>query len=164
MKAKRSSSSRGSGQTRRRKLSGAGTAFPVFLIEDGRELGGSLATMLSAQGLSVLATASSGAEALAQVKRLKPKLVLVDAALRDHGSLSLVKAVRKASPGIKVIVMHLAPGHHDVVAFVRAGVSGFIMKAATPAEFVRTIRLVADGVSVLPDLITAKLFSHLAAR
>ena len=163
MKAKSNSRVKGSGQ-KRRTLSGARTAFPVFLIEDGRDLGGSLASMLSAQGLSVLATASSGPEGLAQVRRLKPKLVLVDAALGDHGSLTLVRAVRKLSRGVKVVVMHLPIGHRDIVAFVRAGVSGFIMKDASPSEFVRTIRLVADGVSVLPDLITAKLFSHLASR
>ncbi|HUR19275.1 MAG TPA: response regulator transcription factor, partial [Vicinamibacterales bacterium] len=142
MKAKRSKGSRAPRQKRGGKLSGAGSAFPVFLIEDNRDLSDSLATMLSAQGLSVLATARNGPEALAQVARLKPKIVLVDAALGDRGSLSLVKAVRKASPGIKVIVMHLATGHRDVISFVRAGVSGFIMKAASPAEFVRTIRLV----------------------
>lgn len=141
-----------------------GNAIPVFLIEDHRDPGDSLATMLSAQGLSVIATARNGPEALAQVARLKPKLVLVDAALGDHGSLSLVKAVRKTSPAIRIIVMHLPAVHHDLIPFVRAGVSGFIMKNASPADFVRTVRLVADGVSVLPDVITGKVFSHLASQ
>ncbi|MDO8667342.1 MAG: response regulator transcription factor [Gemmatimonadales bacterium] len=139
-------------------------AVPVFLIEDNRLLRDGLTAMLGAQGLKVIATARSGGEALRQVARLKPQLVLLDSALGDRDSLRLVEAVKKVSPDIKVIVMHLLPVHEDVVAFVRAGVSGFIMKDASVAEFVGTIRSVADGASVLPPLMAGTLFSHVAAQ
>jgi len=137
---------------------------PVFLVEDNRLLRDGLTAMLGAQDLKVIATARSGDEALRQVARLKPQLVLLDSALGDRDSLRLVEAVRKLSPKIKVIVMHLLPAHEDVVALVRAGVSGFIMKDASVEEFVATIRSVADGVSVLPPLMTGTLFSHVAAQ
>jgi DNA-binding NarL/FixJ family response regulator len=137
---------------------------PVFLIEDNRLLRDGLTAMLGAQGLKVIATARSGGEALQQVTRLKPQLVLLDSALGDRDSLRLVEAVKKVSPAIKVIVMHLLPAHEDVVAYVRAGVSGFIMKDASVAEFVSTIRAVADGGSVLPRLMTGTLFSHVAEQ
>src|SRR5512143_2398477 len=107
------------------------TAVPVFLVEDNRLLRDGLTAMLGAQGLEVVATARSGAEALRQVARRKPQVVLLDSALGDRDSLRLVEAVRKASPATRVIVMHLLPAHEDVVAFVRAGVSGFIMKDAS---------------------------------
>lgn len=139
-------------------------AVPVFLIEDNRLLRDGLTVMLGAQGLKVIATARSGGEALRQVARLKPQLVLLDSALGDRDSLRLVEAVKKVSPGIKVIVMHLLPAHEDIVAYVRAGVSGFIMKDASVAEFVATIRSVADGRSVLPAIMTGTLFSHVAAQ
>ena len=141
-----------------------GKAIPVILIEDNRLLRDGLAVMLGAQGLSVVATARSGGEALRQVARHKPQLVLLDSALGDRESLRLVESVRKASPETKVIVMHLLPTHEDVVAYVRAGVSGFIMKDASVAEFVGTIRSVADGASVLPPLMTETLFSYVAAQ
>ena len=140
------------------------TSVPVFLIEDNRLLRDGLTAMLGAQGLEVVATARSGGEALRQVARLKPQLVLLDSALGDRDSLRLVEAVRKRSPATRVIVMHLLPAHEDVVAFVRAGVSGFIMKDASIADFVATIRAVADGASVLPPLMTRTLFSHVASQ
>jgi len=143
--------------------SGKANNVPVFLIEDNRLLRDGLTAMLGAQGLKVIATARSGGEALRQVTRLKPQLVLLDSALGDRDSLRLVEAVKKVSPDIKVIVMHLLPTHEDVVAYVRAGVSGFIMKDASVAEFVATIRSVADGASVLPRLMAGTLFSHVAA-
>jgi DNA-binding NarL/FixJ family response regulator len=135
---------------------------PVILIEDNRLLLEGLSAVLSAQGLKVVATAASGADALRQVARLRPHLVLLDATLGDRNSLGIVRALKKVFPEMKVIVMHLLPAQEDVVEFVRAGVSGFIMKDASLADFVSTIRAVADGGSVLPPIVTGTLFSHVA--
>ena len=73
----------------------------VFLIEDNRLLRDGLVGMLSANGLKVEATARSGAEALRQVGRLQPDLILLDSALGDRDSLRLVASVRKLSPSAR---------------------------------------------------------------
>ena len=135
---------------------------PVILIEDNRLLLDGLTTLLSAQGLKVVASARNGTDALRQVARLRPHLVLIDATLGDRDCVHLVEAVKRVFPDMKIIVMHLLPAHSDLVAFVRAGVSGFIMKDATIADIVSTIRAVADGESVLPAPVTGTLFSHVA--
>lgn len=136
--------------------------LPVILIEDNRLLLEGLMSVLSAQGLKVIATARTGSEALRQVARLRPHMVLIDATLGDRDCVHLVEAVKNVFPEMKVIVMHLLPAHADLVAFVRAGVSGFIMKDASIADIVSTIRAVADGGSVLPTPVTGTLFSHIA--
>lgn len=137
---------------------------PVFLIEDNRLLRDGITAMLGEQGLRVIATARTAKEALAQVRRLEPHVVLLDSAIGDVDSLALVAAVRAASKDVKVVVMDLLPSHEDVVDFVRAGVSGFILKDATVEEFVGTIRAVADGAHVLPRPLTGALFAHVADR
>lgn len=139
-------------------------SVPVFLIDDNRLLCDGLSAMLSARGLSVVATARSGEEALREVARVKPRLVLLDSALGDRDSARFVKEVRDAFPDVKVIVMGLLPAHEDFVEFVKAGVAGFILKDATIEVFVATILAVADGVSVLPAMMTSTLFSHVAAQ
>jgi len=139
-------------------------SVPVFLIEDNRLLRDGLSAMLSEQGLSVVATARSGEEALREVARVKPELVLLDSALGDRDSARFVKEVRDAFPDVKVIVMGLLPAHEDFVEFVKAGVAGFILKDATIEVFVATILAVADGVSVLPSTMASTLFSHVAAQ
>ena len=138
-------------------------SVPVFLIEDNRLLRDGLSAMLSAQGLSVVATARSGGEALREVARAKPQLVLLDSALGDRDSPNFVREVRQAFPDIKVIVMGLLPIHEEFIEFIKAGVAGFILKDATIEVFVETILSVADGVHVLPSLLTSTLFSHVAA-
>jgi len=60
--------------------------------------------------------------------------------------------------------MDLFPVHEDVVELVEAGVSGFILKDATPADFMNTIRAVAGGSHVLPPPLTDSLFSQIARQ
>ena len=120
--------------------------------------------MLGALGLKVIATARSGGEALRRVARFKPQLVLLNSSLGERDGLRLVLGVKRVSPDIKMIVMQLLPTNEDVVAYVRAGVTGFIMRDASVAEFVATIRSVADGGCVLPPAMTVTLFSHVAVQ
>jgi DNA-binding NarL/FixJ family response regulator len=137
---------------------------PLFLIDDNRLLRDGLSALLSAQGLSVVATARTGQEALREVGRMKPQLVLLDSALGDREGARFVQEIRLAFPDIKVIVMGLLPAHDDFVDFIKAGVAGFILKDATIEVFVSTILAVADGMSVLPSLLTSTLFTHVAAQ
>ena len=139
-------------------------SLPVVLIEDNRLLRDGLSTLLSAQGLSVVATARSGQEAMRQVARVKPQLVLLDSALGDREGSLFVQEIRQTFPDIKVIVMGLLPAHDEFVEFVKAGVAGFILKDATIEVFIATIMAVADGGSVLPPPLTGTLFSHVAAQ
>jgi DNA-binding NarL/FixJ family response regulator len=92
----------------------------------------------------------------------KPDVVLLDVGLRDEDSLHVAAALTKRNPGTKVIVMDLIPMSDDIVQFVNAGVSGFVLKDATFDEFVATIRSVAAGGKVLPSRMTESLFSQIA--
>ena len=60
--------------------------------------------------------------------------------------------------------MDLIPMQEDVVMFVQAGVSGFIMKDATIDDFLHTIRSVARGTRVLPPILTGSLFSQIVEQ
>ena len=139
-------------------------SVPVFLIEDNRLLRDGLSSMLSAHGLRVVATARGGQQALKEVARAKPQLILLDSALGDSDSPRFVQEVRTEFPGIKIVVMGLLPANEDFLEFVRAGVVGFILKDATIDVFVSTILAVAEGKSVLPPVMTGTLFSHVAER
>ena len=73
--------------------------------------------------------------------------------------MRLVETITKEHPDVKVIVMDLLPAQADIIEFVRAGASGFLLKDATFDEFLKTIRLVAAGTNVLPPPLTDSLFS-----
>jgi len=135
----------------------------LFVVDDNRLFRDGLAAMLNEQlDLKVIAALANGEEALRRVPAAKPDVVLLDQALRNGDALQLAQTVRQASPRTKVIVMGLLPLQEDVVAYVRAGVSGFVLKAATFDDFLHAIRSVSQGANVLPPLLTVSLFSQIA--
>jgi DNA-binding NarL/FixJ family response regulator len=90
--------------------------------------------------------------------------VLLDLGLRNQNSLQLVKILKKDFKKVKVIIMDLVPLQEDVLIFVQAGVSGFILKDATVNDFLHTIKSVAGGAKVLPPRLTESLFAQIVDK
>jgi DNA-binding NarL/FixJ family response regulator len=114
--------------------------------------------------MKIIANISDRENSLPRIIELKPEIVLIDLGLRSQNSLEVVKSVKEKSPDIKIIVMDLLPVEKDILDFVRAGASGFILKTAMVNEFLKTIRLVASGEKVLPSHMTDSLFSQIVER
>jgi DNA-binding NarL/FixJ family response regulator len=133
----------------------------VLLIEDNRLLREGIDAMLNEQpDIKAVSTAGNG-DAFAKAEKLKPHVVMLDLGLRSQNSLKVVKHIKKKFPGTEVVVMDLIPVHSEVIEFLQAGVSGFILKDATLDDFLHTIRSVAQGTKVLPPPLTDSLFSHI---
>lgn len=134
----------------------------LLLIEDNRVLRDGIAAMLKRHGdIEIVAASGSGGNSTLEIHQLKPNVILLDLGLRSQNSLHVVAIVKKEFPRAKVIVMDLAPAQGDILQFVKAGASGFILKDATVSEFLATIRSVAAGGNVLPPLLSGSLFSEI---
>lgn len=133
----------------------------ILIIEDNRVLREGIAAMLNGQAdMRVVATIESGNNVLLKASQTKPHIILLDMGLKYFKERSVVESVRKNIPEAKVIGMGFIPSQSDIVEFVEAGASGFILKDATVKEFLGTIRSVAQGTKVLPPSLTGSLFSH----
>ncbi len=132
----------------------------VAIVDDSRLVREALAAMLGR--LPDVQVVATGVADAAFMDETKPDVLLLDVGLRDEDSLHVATALIKRSPGTRVIVMDLIPMSDDIVQFVNAGVSGFVLKDATFEEFVATIRSVAAGGKVLPSGMTESLFSQIA--
>jgi DNA-binding NarL/FixJ family response regulator len=134
----------------------------VIVVEDNRLLREGLAAMLKEQtDIAVVASLSNG-DSLLRKSRLTADVILLDLVLRSQNSLRLVESIKERSPGARVIIMDLGPVQPGLVEYVRAGVSGFVLKDATFLEFLHAIREVARGTKVLPHLLTSSLLSQIA--
>jgi len=114
--------------------------------------------------LKVVAALGVNENNFQKISSLKPHIALLDLGLRTQNSLQVVKSVMKKFPGTKLIVMDIVPVQEEILEFVQAGVSGFILKDATVDDFLRTIRSVAQGNKVLPPHLTDSLFSQIVER
>jgi DNA-binding NarL/FixJ family response regulator len=131
----------------------------VAIVDDNRLVREALTAMLDR--LPDLRVVGTSVADPAFIEDAKPDVLLLDVGLGDEDSLRVATAITKQSPSTKIIVMDLIPMSEDIVQFVNAGVSGFVLKDATFDEFVATIRSVAAGGKVLPPRMAESLFSQI---
>ena len=135
----------------------------ILVIEDNRVLRDGVTTLLNKQAdMHVVATIGSGNNVLLKAIQTKPHVILIDAGLKYFKEALVVESIKKNIPEAKLIGMGLLPLQADIVEFVEAGASGFILKNSTVREFLATIQSVVKGEKVLPPSLTGSLFSHVA--
>lgn len=134
----------------------------ILVIEDNRILRDGISAMLNEQpDLNVVAALGTGENVLRKIRLLKSHIILLDLGLRSQNSIEVVRSIRKKFTEVKIIVMDLVPTQADILEFVKAGVSGFILKDATTRDFLKTIRSVAHGAKILPSHLTDSLFTQI---
>lgn len=138
------------------------TKIRILLIEDNRLLReGILAILKPYKDIIILEASGDGKDTIAKIRKLKPNVILLDLGLRSQNSLHIVEIVKKDFPEARIIIMDLAPVQADILHYVKAGASGFILKDASLNDLLITIRSVAEGSTVLPALLVDSLFSQI---
>ncbi len=133
----------------------------ILLVEDNRILREGIAAMINGEAdMTVVAASGDGRDTLLEARKLKPHVVLLDIGVRNQNGTHVVASLTGSLPRSKVIGMGLIPSQLDIVEWVEAGASGFILKTATVEDFVGTIRSVARGAKVLPPSLAGSLFSR----
>jgi DNA-binding NarL/FixJ family response regulator len=135
----------------------------VLLIEDNRLLREGIAAMLIDNGGFEVVARSDDGDALRKLRDAgkTPDIVLLDLGLEKSNSLKLMAQLQDELPDARVIAMDILPEQVDMIEFVQAGGSGFILKSASVDDYIRTIRLVAEGTNVLPTVLTTSLFTQI---
>jgi two-component system nitrate/nitrite response regulator NarL len=136
----------------------------ILLIEGNRLMREGIAAIFQGESdLRVVAVAENG-NAVSQMKNIRkdPDVILWDHELERENGQRLMAALRERVPAARIIAMNISPEQLDIAEFVRAGVSGFILKNASSGDYVKTIRTVAAGSRVLPPPLTNSLFTQIA--
>lgn len=134
----------------------------LLIVEDNSLLREGISAIVRRQpDMNVLSEPGSNKKLLQKIREFKPNVLLLDLGLKYQSNLELVKMIKSDFLGTKVIGMDLAPTEADILMYVQAGVSGFVLKDAATSDFLKTIRAVARGKKVLPSIMTGSLFSQI---
>lgn len=126
-----------------------------MIVDDHPIVREGLRGMLAAEpGMEVAAEAASGDEAVALAPRVAPDVILMD--LRMPGGDG-VSAIERLGPGCRVLVLTTFEDDAGIVAAVRSGAAGCLLKDASRADLARAIRDVAAGRTVLSPSVSARL-------
>lgn len=122
------------------------TKAKLVLVDDHAVVRAGLRALISGQSdMEVVGEASSGADALLQIARLKPDVAIVDISMPGMSGIELIGRIRKAHPGTRTLALTM----FDDVAYARAvlvaGGSGHVVKDADPAMLLSAIRTVRRG-------------------
>lgn len=112
--------------------------------------------------LQVVAEAGSPREALAEIPRCQPDLVIVDITMKDGGGLELIKDIRALHGELPVLVVSM----HDEMVYaeraLRAGASGYIMKEESAVHLIGAIQRVLGGGVYLSEAMSGRLLRSVA--
>jgi DNA-binding NarL/FixJ family response regulator len=130
----------------------------VLIVDDDALVRAGLGLMLGgAPSIEVVGEATDGAEVPDAVRRLSPDVILMDIRMADVDGLAATKEVRAKGDAPEVIVLTTFDADEHVLAALRAGAAGFLLKDTPPADIVRGIEAVAAGDATLSPAITRRL-------
>jgi two-component system NarL family response regulator len=136
----------------------------VMIADDHPMMRDGIAATLRAQGgMDIVGLASNGAEAIAQFARHRPDVTLMDLQMPVKDGLEAIVAIRAMHPDARIIVLTTFSGDARVIAALKAGATGYLLKDVTAAELAHTVRHVYQGASVIAKVAQDEVDGHFPA-
>ena len=130
----------------------------IVIAEDHTILRAGLRALLAAQnGLEVVGEAGDGREAIRKVDTLQPDLLLIDLSMPKLNGIDAIREIKRQHPEIKIIVLTVHKSDEYIIAALRAGANGYMLKDASQNELLLAIDYVINGKTFLSPSISDKL-------
>lgn len=136
----------------------------TLIVDDEALIRGGFAMILgSAPDLEVCGEVADGQEAVSACRELQPDVVLMDIRMPVMDGVEATRRITR-SPGPRVLM--LTTFDHDEYLYdaIRAGASGFLLKAVRPAELIHAVRTIAAGDTLLAPTITRRFIEEFVRR
>lgn len=143
------------------------TALPerlrIVIVDDHPLYRKGLRTLLATQpDMEVVGEATTGQEAIEQAAALQPDVMLMDLQMPEGGGLMATRAISAAHANTRVLVVTLFKDDESVMAALKAGARGYVLKDADEAEMMRAIRAVSQGEAIFSPSIASRLIDYFA--
>jgi two-component system response regulator NreC len=118
----------------------------ILLADDHTILRAGLRMMLNAQSdMEVIGEAQDGRQALQEVQRLQPDVVLMDITMPDLNGIEATRQIKRIQPDVKILVLTMHEHDEYVFQALRAGASGYMLKEALDTELITAIHVIKSG-------------------
>ncbi|CAH0232251.1 Transcriptional regulatory protein LiaR [Arthrobacter sp. Bi83] len=130
----------------------------VLLVDDQPLLRMGFRLILEGEDdLEVVGEASDGAEAVREVRELKPDVVLMDVRMPVLDGIEATRAITVSGSCARIIILTTFDLDEYAFAGLQAGASAFLLKDVAPSELVQAVRVVASGDAVVAPRVTQRL-------
>jgi two-component system, NarL family, response regulator DevR len=113
--------------------------------------------------ISIVGEASNGAEALAKLSVLDPRVILMDVRMEKMGGIEACREIKNTHPDIGVLMITSYPDDEAITASLIAGASGYLLKNVSRAELLKAVREIAAGKTLLKPEATKQAIQRMTS-
>ena len=135
-------------------------ATRILIVDDHPLTRDALAGLLEQSGFDVIGQAGDGREAIESAQRLQPELVLLDLSMPELDGLAALPRLREAAPECEVVVLTASGTEDNLLAAIRGGAAGYLLKTESPERIVEFLNGVAEGEAALSGAIARRLLEQ----
>src|SRR5919199_4550334 len=128
----------------------------ILVVDDHPLTREALSTLLRTHGFDVVGEASDGAEAIEAAGRLRPDLILLDLSMPGMDGIQALPRLRDAAPECEVVVLTASGTEENLLAAIRAGAAGYLLKSEAPERIADFLRGVANGEAALSGAVARR--------
>jgi two-component system, NarL family, response regulator len=137
------------------------SAIRVLLADDHAIVRNGVAQILNEErGISVVAEAADGAEAVELFARDRPDVALIDLRMPKLEGVQVVERIRERFPTAAIVILTTYDTDNDIERALRAGAKAFLVKDVSPRDLVDCVRAVHAGRTWVSQQVAAKLVAH----
>ena len=138
------------------------SSIRVLCVDDHRIVREGIALILAREpDIEVVASAANADEAVAEFKRHRPDVTLMDLRLGERNGIDAIKEIRRDYPDARIVVLTMYQGDEDIYRALEAGAATYLLKDALSEDLVRVIREVHSGGKPLGRDVEAALAGRL---
>ena len=135
-------------------------ATRVLIVDDHPLTREALAGLLAQHDFDVCGQAGEGEEAIQLARRLQPHLVLLDLSMPGVGGLDALPRLREAAPGAEVVVLTASGTEENLLAAIRGGAAGYLLKTEAPERLVEFLQAAVRGEAALSGPVARRLLDR----
>ncbi|SAL49560.1 response regulator protein [Caballeronia choica] len=136
----------------------------VLLIDDHALFRRGVAQLIEMDPeFTVVGEASSGPEGVEMAVRLTPDVILVDLNMPQVSGIATLELMRQAGVNSRIVMLTVSDSERDVVAALRAGAQGYLLKDMNPEDLCPSLKKVLSGKPALSEAVTGSLVHALSA-
>jgi DNA-binding NarL/FixJ family response regulator len=132
----------------------------VLVVDDHPLTRDALGALLRAHGFELAGFAADGEEAIVAAGSTRPDLVLLDLSMPGLDGLAALPRLREAAPGCEVVVLTASGTEENLLAAIRGGAAGYLLKTEPPERIAAFLEGVARGEAALSGPVARRLLEQ----
>ena len=130
----------------------------ILIIDDHPLFRKGVAQLIAmAPHLKVVGEASNGEQGVAMARELDPDMILLDLHMAGTGGIETLKAIRDAGMDCRVVILTVSDNADDLVAAIRSGADGYLLKDMEPEDLLTAIDEALNGRTVIGERLNGML-------